>query len=82
MSYGILIHLSLWNYIFVLISNLNPCSQGCAGTTSMGVKGMMMDRRDLNPGRWRFIIIHYAIVATSKLLKTYAKHLLHRVYLK
>ena len=27
-------HLRLWNYIFVLISNLNPCSQGCAGTTS------------------------------------------------
>ena len=40
------------NYNFVVISNLNPCSQGSAGTTSMGVKGMM-DRQDLNPGRWR-----------------------------
>ena len=31
-------------YIFVLISNLNPYSQGRAGTTSMGVKGMLIDR--------------------------------------
>ena len=46
MSYGILIHQILWNYIFVLISNLNPCSQGRADTTSMRVKGMM-DQRDL-----------------------------------
>ena len=71
-------------YIFVLISNLNPYSQGRAGTTSMGVKGMMLDRRDLNPGRWRsgLILIHYATTATSQRLKIYAIHFLHRWYLK
>ena len=67
MSYGILIHKRLWNYIFVLIWNVNPCSQGRAGTTSMAVKGMMMDWRDLNLGRWLsgLIVIHNATAATS-----------------
>ena len=68
----------------MLISNFNPCSQGYAGTTSMGVKSITMDRRDLNPGRWRsgITVIHYATAATSQWLKTYAIHFIHRVYLK
>ena len=83
-AYVIFIHQRLWNCIFVLISYLNPYSQGRAGTTSMGVKGMMIDRRDLNPGRWRWgrILIHNATTATFQWWKTYAIHFLHRVYLK
>ena len=53
---GMLIRWRLWNYIFVPISRLNPYFQGLAGTTSMGVKGMRIDRRDLNPGHWHSVL--------------------------
>ena len=42
----------------MLISNLNPCSQGRAGATSMGVNGVM-DRRDVSPGRWRSYAVQW-----------------------
>ena len=43
-------------------AHFDQCSHGRAGITTMGVKGMMMDRGDLNPCRWRsgLIVIHYA----------------------
>ena len=57
---------------FYVCAHFDQCSHGRAGTTSMGVKGMMMDRRELNSCRWRsgFIVIHYATAATSQQLKT------------
>ena len=43
-------------------------SRTCWHHTYMGVKGMMMDQRDLNPCRWRLglIVIDYATTATSQ----------------
>ena len=68
----------------MLISNVNPCSQGRAGTTSMGVEGIMMDRSRFEPRSLAFGTHNNPLRPCSYLtaVKTYAIHFLHRVYLK
>ena len=68
----------IWRYLLTIMElyfsayfKLEPMfSRPCCH--HMGVKGMMMDRRDLNPSRWRsgLIVYHYATAATSHQLKS------------